>query len=89
MRAVADVQTPGQVGTKDRVLTESLCAPIIGHDKAFCNLRAAFALKGTTLSRTDRADGVVSFYATRWGFVRHLGNFDEARDFLRLIGGAA
>ena len=83
------MQTPGQVGTKDRALSESQSAPIIGHDKAFCNLRAAFALKGTTLTRTDRADGVISYYATRWGLVRHLGNQDEARDFLRLIGGAA
>lgn len=84
----ADVQTPGQVGTKDRALTESQSASIISGEKAFCNLRAAFALKGTTLTRTDRADGVVSFYASRWGFVRHLGNIDEARAFLKLIGGA-
>lgn len=83
------MQTPGQVGTKDRALTETHNGSIIGDEKAFCNLRAEFALKGHTLTRTDRADGVVNYYATRWGLVRHMGNLDEARAFLKTIGGGA
>lgn len=61
---------------------------IVRDEKPFCNLRAAFALKGHTLTRTDRADGVVTYFVSRWGMVRHLGSLDEARGFLRMIGGA-
>lgn len=68
-------------------------APIIaaepGADKAFCNLRAMLALKGHSLTRTDRADGVVTYHASRWGLVRALGNLDEVQAFLVQIGGAA
>ena len=82
------MQTPGSAGADDQAFDESHQALIVRAEKDFCNLRAAFLLKGTTLSRTDRADGVVSLYATRWGMVRHLGSMDEARAFLKMIGGA-
>ena len=55
--------------------------------KAFSTLRAAFAMKGHTLHRTDPADGPVSYWAERWGHVRHLPTIDAARRFLEQIGG--
>ncbi|MFC7462821.1 hypothetical protein [Hydrogenophaga defluvii] len=57
------------------------------NDKAFSTLRAAYALKGHTLHRTDPADGPVTFLAERWGLVRHLPTIDAARRFLEQIGG--
>lgn len=57
------------------------------NDKAFSTLRAAYALKGQALHRTDPADGPVTFWAERWGLVRHLPTIDAARRFLEQIGG--
>jgi hypothetical protein len=57
------------------------------NDKAFFTLRAAYAIKGHTLHRTDPADGPVSYWAERWGLVRHLPTIDAARRFLEQIGG--
>ncbi len=57
------------------------------NDKAFSSLRAAFALKGHALHRTDPADGTVTYWAERWGLVRHLPTSDAARRFLEQIGG--
>lgn len=56
-------------------------------EKAFSILRTAFALKGQTLHRTNPADGPVSYWAERWGLVRHLPDIDAARRFLEQIGG--
>jgi len=56
-------------------------------DKAFSSLRAAFALKGHALHRTDPADGHATYWAERWGLVRHLPTIDAARRFLEQIGG--
>lgn len=55
--------------------------------KAFETLRAAFALRGHTLHRTDPNDGQVTFWAERWGLVKHLPTIDTARRFLEQIGG--
>ncbi len=57
------------------------------NDKVFSRLRAAFAWKGHMLRRTDPADGLVTFWAERWGLVRHLPTIDTARQFLEQIGG--
>ena len=57
------------------------------NDKAFSSLRAAFALKGHALHRTDPADGAVTYWAERWGLVRYLPTIDTARRFLEQIGG--
>ena len=57
------------------------------NDKAFSTLRAAFAMKGHTLHRTDPADGPVSYWAERWGLVRHLPTLHDAALFLAQIGG--
>lgn len=56
-------------------------------DKVFSTLRAAFAMEGHTLHRTDPADGPVTYWAERWGLVRHLPTIDAARRFLEQIGG--
>lgn len=55
--------------------------------KAFETLRTAFALRGHTLHRTDPTDGLVTFWAERWGLVKHLPTIDAARRFLEQIGG--
>ena len=57
-------------------------------DKAFQNLRAAFAIHGHSLRRTCASDGPASYFSTRWNLTRHLANLAEAREFFRRIGGA-
>lgn len=57
------------------------------NDKAFSTLRAAFAMKGHGLHRTNPTDGPVTYWAERWGLVRHLPTIDAARRFLEQIGG--
>ena len=55
--------------------------------KAFETLRAAFALKGHTLHRTDPADGPVTYWSERWGLVRYLPTLHDVVLFLAQIGG--
>ncbi len=57
------------------------------NDKVFHSLRAAFALHGHALYRADPKDGTVTYWAERWGLVRHLTSIDRARQFLIQIGG--
>ena len=56
-------------------------------DKLFETLRAQFALHGHALHRTDPVDGEVTYWAERWGLIRHLPTIDTARQFLEQIGG--
>lgn len=56
--------------------------------KRFQNLRAAFALRGPALHRSDPADGPVRLWAERWGHARPLADLNEAAAFLRQLGGA-
>jgi hypothetical protein len=56
-------------------------------DKAFVTLRAAFAIEGHALYRTDPKNGPVTFWAERWGMVKYLPTIDAARRFLHQIGG--
>ena len=56
-------------------------------DKVFHTLRAAYALHGHALHRTDPTDGTVTYWAERWGLVRYLPTIDTARQFLERIGG--
>ena len=58
-------------------------------DKVFATLRAQFALRGHALYRTSTVDGAATYYAERWGQVRHLPTLDDAKRFLVQIGGAA
>lgn len=55
--------------------------------KAFDSLRAAFALRGHALYRTDPEDGPVTYWAERWGLVRYLPTLHDAALFLAQIGG--
>jgi len=57
------------------------------NDKAFSTLRAAYALKGHSLHRTDPAYGPVNYWVERWGLLRYLPSIDTARRFLEQIGG--
>lgn len=58
-------------------------------DKRFATLRAAAALGGLELMRTNPADGQVQ-YLGRWqGVVRDLGNdLGTVAGFVRVLGGA-
>ena len=56
-------------------------------DKAFSTLRAAYAMKGHALHRSDPQDGAVSYWAERWGMVRFLPTIHDAALFLAQIGG--
>lgn len=58
-----------------------------GEGKAFKTLAAGFALAGHTLHRSDPQDGTVTYWAARWGMVRHLPTIDAARRFLDQVGG--
>lgn len=57
--------------------------------KAFETLRAAFAIQGHALHRTDPTDGPVTYWAERWGQVRNLSTLDDTLEFLKQIGGRA
>ena len=56
-------------------------------EKTFQSLRAAYAIQGHALHRTDPADGPVNYLAVRLGRVRYLPTIDTARRFLDVIGG--
>lgn len=57
--------------------------------KAFETFRAAAAIRGYCLARSNPADGPVTFYATRWGLVRELRDLAAVAAFVLSIGGAA
>jgi len=51
-------------------------------DKHFGTLRAQLALRGFSLSRSDRADGPTCFYVERNGFVRRVASIGAAEAIL-------
>jgi hypothetical protein len=55
--------------------------------KAFATLAEQLALHGHALTRSNPSDGPVTYYATRWGHVRHLPTLDDVKAFVRQIGG--
>lgn len=65
----------------------STVAKLAEAEKTFRNLRAAYAMQGRVLRRTDPADRTVKYLAERWGLVRYLPTIDAARRFLGVIGG--
>ena len=68
--------------------TESQTVPNLATtDKVIQSLRAAYAMHGHALHRTDPNDGAVTYWAERWGLVRYLPTIDAARQFLEQIGG--
>lgn len=57
-------------------------------EKRFLTLRAAAALVGFELMRTDARDGVVRYFGTRWGSTQHLGtDLNTVEGFVRVMGG--
>lgn len=56
--------------------------------KKFATLRARLALAGWVLTRSDAADGPVTFYATRWGIARELRDMAAVESFADHVGGA-
>lgn len=64
------------------------CAPDDAQRKAFETLRAAAAIKGYCLARSDSADGPVAYFATRWGLVRELRDLAAVAAFVLSIGGS-
>lgn len=57
-------------------------------DKRFVTLRAAAALAGFELLRTDPVDGQVRYLGSRWGVVREIGTTLElVAGFVRVMGG--
>lgn len=57
-------------------------------EKRFETLRAAAALAGFELLRTDSLDGQVRYLGSRWGVVREIGtNLDLVESFVRVMGG--
>jgi hypothetical protein len=64
------------------------CDATENDSKAFATLAAQFALAGHGLHRTHPTDGPVSYFAERWGLVRHLPTLADAQRFLKQVGGA-
>ncbi len=55
--------------------------------KDFATLRAQFALLGHRLDRAFHGDSKEpTYYAERWGLVRHLPTLEDAKRFLIQIG---
>ena len=81
-------EKPAGDGNPTAGYTDTQTVPNLAHtDKVFHSLRAAFALHGHALHRTDPHDGAVTYWAERWGLVRYLPTIDTARRFLEQIGG--
>ncbi len=57
--------------------------------KALATLQAEFALAGHTMSWCAAAGGAVAILVSRWVFTREFDSIEQARAFLRQIGGAA
>jgi hypothetical protein len=55
--------------------------------KRISTLRAAAALAGYQIARTDPADGPVRYFATRWNIARELGDLGQAEHFIQVLGG--
>jgi hypothetical protein len=55
-------------------------------EKQFSTLRAELARASYALWRTDAADGPVSYFASRWGLVRELPNWEAVRAFAVSVG---
>lgn len=58
-------------------------------EKDFHTWRAALALAGHELCRTEAADGPRSYFVTRWGRVRELRTLDEVKRFAEQVGALA
>ncbi len=59
----------------------------IDAEKQFATLQAQLAIRGHTLHRADSATGPVTYFAQRWGLIRHLATLNDVERFLAQIGG--
>lgn len=87
MRAGIDGNNPRRVMQAARRAVASLQDVRQRPSKAFETLRAAFALQGHSLHRTEQVDRPVSYWTERWGLVRYLPTLHDAPLFLAQIGG--
>ena len=87
----AGVFAPPATATQEQSTVSVTTAQKMGNpEKQFSTLLAGFATQGHWLERTFHgADIEPTFYAERWGMVRHLPTLEDARRFLAQIGGAA
>ena len=77
----ANVEGPVQTETRTVIFEQAAdCG------KQFFTLRALLALRGYCLSRTDGHDGMVRFYAARWGMVREFRDIAAVRAFAAQVG---
>ena len=78
-------------GPETTATTSNTVATIINGSaqtsNTFSTLAAEFALKGHTLHQTNPTDGPVTYWAERWGLVRHLPTLHDVALFLAQIGG--
>lgn len=73
-------------GTADRPDCQTVAATEQADAKRFAGLRARLALAGWALTRTNAADGLVVFFATRWGMPRELASLDAVATFADRVG---
>ena len=82
-------KAPDAANVKGPVQTQTQCLifeQITNDGKLFATLRALLAIKGHALHRTDRDDGQVRFYVTRWNLVRELQSLAAVRAFAEQVG---
>ena len=77
----ANVEGPVQTETQCLIFEQTTDG-----GKLFATLRALLAMKGHALHRTDRDDGQVRFYVTRWNLVRELQSIAAVRAFAEQVG---
>ncbi|MFD1895089.1 hypothetical protein ACFSCU_17900 [Ottowia beijingensis] len=56
--------------------------------KALATLQAEFALTGHAMTWCADDDGLITILVSRWVFAREFDSIEQARAFLRQIGGA-
>ena len=61
--------------------------PLIDTEKQFSTLQAQFAIRGHALHRINPIGGPATYFAQRWGLVRHLETLHDVEHFLARIGG--
>lgn len=90
----APMKTPGgwagRVETKRECSGEqSQCAMVdTAMRKTLATLQAEFALTGHAMAWHADDAGTITILVSRWVFTREFGSIEQAREFLRQVGGA-
>ena len=82
-------KAPDAANVEGPVQTQTQCLIVeqpTDEGKQFATLRALLAMKGHALHRTDRDDGQIHFYVTRWNLVRELQSIAAVRAFAEQVG---